>query len=228
MDRGAFDITAMAQNTDSKVAVTFSFTGNSNNRFTISYSYFTLQTFYCLASGPDLYFLYNQNMCDSGCSSISQFFDSSGVCTPCAATCYRCAGTSSFCTACYNSQNRILDGNACVCDVVGGFYNDLTSPVCPSCHYSCLTCGGLTSSSCSTCNGLSYRYRLNNTCPCITGYYDAGASLCVACHYSCRTATCAGISSTSCRSCNASAFRGPISTGYVCPCMGGYYDVNNV
>lgn len=223
VDKGEFDITGLSQNTDTTVAVTFAFSGNVNNAFYVGYSYFTLQTFYCLPAGPDLYFVYGSNMCDSACNNgISQFMNSSNTCSPCSTLCYKCVGSSTFCTACYNSQNRVLNGNACDCDVTAGYYDDLTSSVCPKCHYSCLTCNGGTSANCLTCG--TTRYKNGNTCPCLIGYYDASASICVACHYTCQSATCTGTSSTTCSSCSAAKYRSNLTSSFTCLCMGGYYD----
>jgi hypothetical protein len=92
--RGEYDITGMSQNTDTTVKVNFAFSGNALGAFYVGYSYFTLQTFYCPPGGPDYYFVYNSNTCDSACNnSISQFMNASNVCAPCSAQCYKCVGT---------------------------------------------------------------------------------------------------------------------------------------
>lgn len=111
-----------------------------------------------------------------------------------------------------------MNGNNCACDINGGYYDDLTSKICPKCHYSCKTCNGGGSSNCLTCNSLSNRYKNINTCPCSIGYYDPGASICVACHYTCQTATCTGTSITSCATCNTSKFRAVIASNFTCQC----------
>lgn len=125
--------------------------------------------------------------------------------------------------ACQTSHNRILSGNTCVCDVAGGFYDDLTSLTCPQCHYTCKTCNGGTSSQCITCLSTSFRTHTSNSCPCNSGYYDAGAAVCVICHYTCRTATCTGATATTCATCNAAKMRTYIA-GTTCGCMTGYFD----
>jgi proprotein convertase subtilisin/kexin type 5 len=150
--------------------------------------------------------------------------NSSNFCNPCDAICYKCVGTSTYCTACSNSQNRVLNGNQCACDPIG--YYDDGSLVCALCHYSCKSCNGGSSGNCLTCDSGANRYKLNNTCPCIVGYYDPGAKMCVACHYTCQTATCTGSTSTKCASCNTTKSRSILASNYTCPCASGYYDNN--
>jgi proprotein convertase subtilisin/kexin type 5 len=214
--KGEFNIIGMTQNSDSTIKVDFAFTGNtvsSGPAFSVGYSYFTFQTFYC--SGPvDLYFVYQSNRCNSSCA-ISQYY-LGRICQPCDATCYQCTGAPNTCGGCYNSQNRILVGTDCRCDTAAGFYDDGTSNVCPRCHYSCLTCDMVTPAN---------RYFNVNTCPCLTGFYDANSQVCMPCHYSCQTATCNGGSSTSCASCNTAKNRAALHSSFVCPCAPGYYDI---
>lgn len=213
----------MTQNTDTTIAVTFSFTGNGFAGFNVGYSYFTMQTFSCSTTGPDKYAVLNSNWCDAGCNTVSQYYDINNICQPCSATCYSCFGQPNFCTGCINSQNRVLSGNTCVCDSNAGYYDDLTSLVCPKCQYSCLTCNGGGNANCLTCASTSFRYKLNNTCPCLIGYYDPITSICSACYYTCQTATCTGTTSTTCATCNAAKGR-YITSSFTCLCNTGYYD----
>ena len=120
--------------------------------------------------------------------------------------------------ACFNTQNRVLAGNTCVCDIAAGFYDDLSSLACPQCQYSCKTCNGGTSSQCSSCLSTNFRTYVINACPCNTGYYDAGASVCVSCHYTCRTATCTNSGATQCATCNSAKFRTYLANSS-CGCM---------
>lgn len=227
--KGEFNIIGMTQNSDTTIKVNFAFTGNTISQgpaFSVGYSYFTFQTFYCPPGGPDYYFVYQSNQCNSSCTT-SQYYNVSRICQPCDPTCYQCTGASNICTACYNSQNRVLVGTSCVCDSAGGFYDDGTSYVCPSCHYSCLTCNGPGSSSCLTCDMVTpaNRYFNVNACPCMVGFYDASSKVCMPCHYSCATATCNGGTSTSCASCNSAMNRAALNSSFACPCAPGYYDV---
>jgi hypothetical protein len=125
--------------------------------------------------------------------------------------------------ACVNSQNRILSGNTCVCDLNAGFYDDLSSLICPKCHYSCRTCNGGTSSQCASCLLTNQRTHNINSCPCNVGYYDAGASLCVSCHYTCRSATCTNSGANQCATCSAAQLRTYLPDSS-CGCMTGYFD----
>jgi cysteine-rich repeat protein len=81
--------------------------------------------------------------------------------------------------------------------------------LCMSCHYSCLTCSALAASNCLTCSSASHRAISGTTCPCTSGYLDAGAALCVECSSAmvgCLTCS----SSTACTSCR-SGFTGTTS-----------------
>jgi len=69
---------------------------------------------------------------------------------------------------------------------MNGYYN-ISTPACAECHYSCLTCV-TASTTCLSCPGGSNRYNysgLNNTCPCVNGFFDNGITICEACHYTC-------------------------------------------
>jgi proprotein convertase subtilisin/kexin type 5 len=210
------------KNSDLTVGVYW--TGNLEDMFTLAYSYITIQTYSCPDIAPDRYYRYNSYVCDSNCNStIQQFPNATRYCQPCGTLCYQCVNLADSCTACYNSQNRVLNASNCSCDLAGGFYDDGSSVVCPSCHYSCKTCTGPSSGACLTCEASFYRAQLANTCPCTLGHYDAGAATCGNCHYSCGTATCNGSQSNRCLSCNSTANR-QISGSFTCLCMTGFYD----
>jgi len=185
-----------------------------------------MQTFNCNPVGVDMYAVLGSNNCDSHCNNtIQQYLNTSNVCVPCDAKCYRCNGQSTLCLACVNTQNRVLSGNTCICDVSAGFYDDLTSLTCPQCHYSCKTCNGGTASQCTSCLSTNFRTHNVNSCPCNQGYFNPNAAICVICHYTCRTgsASCTSGASTGCTACNSAKFRTYLGTS-ACGCLNGYYD----
>lgn len=219
-----FKITSFTQNSDTTIGISFLFSGNPDSSFHVAYSYFTLQTFYCSSSGVDKYYVYNSNQCASSCnSSIQQYANATNFCFPCGVYCYTCVGSATYCTGCYNSQNRVLSGNLCVCDVNGGFYDDGTSLNCVQCDVSCKTCSGPGSASCLTCSPVANRYQNLNSCPCLPSYYSINTAICQNCYYSCDSATCTGGNWNNCASCNAAKHR-QLQSDYSCSCMAGYYD----
>lgn len=128
-----------------------------------------------------------------------------------------------MCTACYTvTQNRILDGNTCVCNSIG-YYDDGSSVTCPSCSYTCRTCTGGSSAQCIDCLSTNLRTFDLGTCPCNPYYYDNGAPMCVACDRTCYTCSAGG--SSNCITCNAADFR-LVTNVNTCPCIVGYYDVS--
>lgn len=148
--------------------------------------------------GTDIYYVYGQNMCDSNCNnSIGQYPDVNNYCQLCSVYCFKCAGSANLCTQCVAAQNRIKNGNICMCDP-NGYYDDLSSLVCPKCYYTCLTCSGPSAGQCITCPLplITFRVMSINTCLCIDRYYDSGAQICANCHHSCLT--CSSSTSTTC------------------------------
>lgn len=94
---------------------------------------------------------------------------------------------------------------------------------CSSCHFSCYTCTNNASTACTSCNTARDKREYksaNNTCMCISGYYDSGVSICASCNYTC--STCA--LSTSCTSCNITKGRVPDASVTYCACTTGMYD----
>ena len=136
------------------------------------------------------------------------------LCNPCSVTCQACVGTSTNCTSCLSSQNRVLSSNACI--PMPGFYHAGTAIAVP-CPYTCTTCSS--STVCTTCSALNFRYLSGTSCLPFAGYFDNGVPLAVPCHYSC---TACSIVSTNCTICSAMNFRALI--GNTCPPISGYFD----
>jgi hypothetical protein len=206
------------------ISVGVGWTGNPTGDFTLAFSFLTIQTYSCPDIAPNRYYAYNSYNCDSACNlTIQQYPNATRYCQPCGTLCYQCVTTADTCTACYNSQNRVLNGSNCSCDVAGGFYDDGSSVTCPACQYSCKTCSGPSAGSCLTCEPTTFRLLAINSCPCTAGHYDAGAPTCGNCYYTCGTGTCNGTQSTRCISCNATRHR-QITGSFTCACTTGYYD----
>lgn len=153
----------------------------------------------------------------------------------CHYSCLTCSGTSNDCTSCEPTYNRTLDpitNSSCPCNTY--YYDDLVSPQCQPCHYSCLTCTD--SSTCATCDSSSLAYRVydGNTdlCKCKDGYFDdnTGAQLCVKCHSSCLKCTnasaCSDCDSTKLRLLNRTANYAGVANPY-CSCTYKHYPQAN-
>lgn len=174
--------------------------------------------------GSDIYYAYGQNSCNSTCAAgIKQYPDANRKCKPCGIYCYRCSGNYDLCDDCYVSHNRILSGDDCNCLTIG-YYDDGSSLICPSCHYSCRSCTGPSASQCIDCWTTGHRTIDINSCFCDLKFYDAAGPVCVACHYSCLT--CTGASNNNCLTCKATDFREVNSVLNTCPCMIEYYNNN--
>jgi hypothetical protein len=146
-----FDLDSLTS-VDHRLDVAFSWTGNPSLIFTLAFSTMSLQTYYCPDTSPNKYYYLNSYVCTDACNLwISQYANASRYCQLCDALCYKCTGTPSACTACYSSQNRVLSGSSCICDVGGGFYDDGSSVVCPPCNYTCKTCSGSGAGNCLSC-----------------------------------------------------------------------------
>lgn len=64
-----------------------------------------------------------------------------------------------------------------------GTAQDAPLLICAPCHYSCLTCSGLTDITCGTCNTMMERVDppSGGKCLCKNDYVDNGVSLCITC-----------------------------------------------
>ncbi len=61
----------------------------------------------------------------------------------------------------------------------------MTNQLCPTCHYSCLTCTGV-STQCLTCVTTRTIDIVNKKCPCNTLLFDSNVSTCSSCKYNCQ------------------------------------------
>lgn len=92
------------------------------------------------------------------CPCKSGYFDDgvNSACVVCPSTCRTCTNFTA-CTSCNPTHNRTIDSEGnCICnaktvDLLANF------PVCQSCYYSCLTCGGTSNTSCKTCDSAFFR-----------------------------------------------------------------------
>jgi hypothetical protein len=72
------------------------------------------------------------------CACPTNYYYDNGVapqCVACLYSCLTCSSMSTNCTSCDNSTYRTLINNTCTCQI--GYYDDLSSPTCQPCHYSC-------------------------------------------------------------------------------------------
>ena len=193
----------------------------------MTFDYLIILEFYCPNSvTPDIYYVPNSNICNNTWNNrISWYADINRICMPCDPIFLKCTGASNICTAWYVVLNRIISGNQCICNIIG-YYDDLTSLTCPSCHYSCMSCTGPSPSQWIDCLSMTKRTININSCFCNPRYYDNRVNqVCPSCDYTCYT--CNGSSATNCVTCAASDFRIILSANNSCPSIVGYYDLGN-
>ena len=100
--------------------------------------------------------------------------------------------------------------------------------------FNSLTCSGGGTSNCLTCDGTKNRNSSAlPSCPCKSGFYEAGGALCPSCHHSwflfqiflnaLTSLTCSGGGSTNCVTCDTTKNR-LTSTLPSCKCEIGYFD----
>ncbi len=77
------------------------------------------------------------------CLCVTGYFDDgSNACKPCSSLCMTCSDNANFCTGCSSELNRIIktENKTCACKI--GFYEDIYTLICMSCHRSCKACEG--------------------------------------------------------------------------------------
>lgn len=143
---------------------------------------------------PSAYPFYNlkDSLCYTVCPSTTYLGSTGFVCYACGAYCLTCLN-STVCTTCISTMilnttttlnttdNVNYTTSTCICPTSSYLYYG----VCYGCDYTCLTCTSTGQYyNCLTCDPLmnrttpSYYYPYNNTCPCDSGYYDAGVAKC--------------------------------------------------
>jgi len=130
------------------------------------------------------------------------YYQDSGVCTACDATCATCfAHSASSCTSCMGGL--ILSGSVCVNTCSAGYFADFDTHSCVACDSSCLTCFDANATSCTSCGGglAFYEHQCLNSCP--TGLYQYPlTSQCQACPTDCASCDMSG----TCLTCTNGAF----------------------
>lgn len=153
---------------------------------------------------------------------MNGFYDiGSPSCSACSSPCLTCVTTATTCTSCDSTLHLTISGTTCVC--IDGWVS--VAGICQPCHYSCLTCNGVLSTNCVTCNTAVRLYiSATFTCPCLNTTYDNSTTQsCQPCHVNCLWCTTSSISS--CTSCNPVLFRIMSATNPgPCICQDGYYD----
>lgn len=150
--------------------------------------------------------------CDSGYVEIG-----AAVCATCSSVIPGCLVCSSIsvCTSCNATAHFSLGVGICKC--FNGYY--LSGGACVPCDYKCKTCL-TTSTNCVTCPPLSFRTLTAATCPCNSGYADAGIAVCQTCSTTLIGCT-ACLSTAVCTTCNAASnFQ---LVGGACICISHYF-----
>jgi cysteine-rich repeat protein len=153
----------------------------SNNIYTSSTSLYDCipQVQIRVRNCPPAYPNYNINdgLCYTICPSTTYLIPSYFLCSPCGSFCATCT-SNLVCNVCISPM--ILQSGSCICPTSSYLYNG----ICYECDHSCLTCTSTGQFyNCLTCNTSNYRTQVavplyNNSCPCISGFYDAGVGIC--------------------------------------------------
>lgn len=110
----------------------------------------------CTLCGYYYYLLVNSTRCRTACPSTQFADDIDRICRKCDASCYTCAGSSSFCTGCTNGT--YLNGSMCLTNCPDG-YEKQTSP-----------------NKCKVCPQLTYSYNGSCLAVCPAGYGPVGVA----------------------------------------------------
>lgn len=96
------------------------------------------------------------------------------VCVKCDYKCLSCVTTPTTCTLCDRRLFRFLNNTNCDCNL--GYF-ETGVPKCGVCDYTCRTCVTV-ETYCTSCDPTLFRFSepIDNSCPCIDGYFDDGYS----------------------------------------------------
>lgn len=125
---------------------------------------------------PNAYPYYNtkDSLCYTVCPSTTYGNSTGFVCYPCGSYCLTCLNNT-VCTNCISTM--VLTSGTCSCPSTSYLYNG----ICYGCDYTCLACTSTGQYyNCLNCSKDNFRSTLssNNTCPCDSGYQDAGLPVC--------------------------------------------------
>lgn len=160
------------------------------------------------------------------CPCNEGFFDNGvAVCATCSPQCRTCSGTALTCTSCKLNSNTWLDGSACRC--LSGFAPSPTTPgTCVPCHYTCLTCSGLTQAECTGCSSTRQLVEINpgvGTCNCKSNFNPvAGQPDCVVGNCAALYRGCVNCNATVCLLCSTALNYNPTPSSQGCECKAGF------
>lgn len=101
----------------------------------------------------------------------------------------------------------------------------MPNATCQKCHYSCVTCSGISNAQCLTCD-TTFRSLVGSTCLCPSGKFDNGINvICENCHTECQA--CTDRYETTCTQCEPTSMRQIVINPGPCSCMVGYFENNN-
>jgi hypothetical protein len=138
------------------------------------------------------------------------FYQNGGYCEPCHAYCATCKGSSPFdCLSCPSGYDleTTPSGYCKPTTCAGGPGMNYGSNDCSTCHSSCRTCSGPSSTECYSCTSPNFMVVTNMSCvpACpIQMYYNATEMKCLNCDPSC--AHCSGPGITECTQCMSAGY----------------------
>ncbi|KAM3144003.1 hypothetical protein pb186bvf_003767 [Paramecium bursaria] len=161
------------------------------------------------------------NLLTSTCDCNIGYYDNGlGFCLNCSQFCESCIAFDDNCITCSTLSNRILNGNACICQ--DNYFEEADqNPNCQKCFGSCQTCNGSSSDQCLTCPINVNRIQQGTSCNCIYGYYQTALITCEQCQQPCLTC----ISVLNCLSCDTTLNRYYDQLTNACPCLDLFFDV---
>lgn len=188
----------------------------------------------CISCQPNS----NRIQANGTCSCVSGFYDAGQVvCAPCPVSCLTCTNAQTAvptpaCSQCPANSNRVSIpvNNDCPC--LPGFTERANrGQTCQSCHFSCATCIGPSSSECSSCNFFANRiYSPSNAggmCVCARGFTDVGLPYCTNGTACTNIPGCVACNNGACTQCDSSQFKVFNTTQNKCVCMVGYFQSTN-
>jgi hypothetical protein len=142
----------------------------------------------------------DRKSCYTSCPSAGSYISNSITkqCSSCDPTCGTCEGSAANqCLTCDSSKQTdwfLTNTKTCVDECpTKSYQSNINSKFCTLCHSSCLTCDGITSIDCLSCDtgiaDFSYYFIAKKTCnpSCPEGSYSAGGFTCGICHSKCKT-----------------------------------------
>jgi proprotein convertase subtilisin/kexin type 5 len=173
---------------------------------------------YCTSCIYGSFYYSGNSTCISTCNTNQYQNTWNNSCTNCDPSCVTCNGPSSYsCLSCPGVNNLLTNstGGYCLATCPSTGYVQVGT-TCQPCDSTCITCNGVSSNQCATCQSGYYLY--NGYCRyiCPSGTYpDSTSRQCLSCDSSC--SYCFNGTAQSCTSCSGSLLLYNFTCGSTCP-----------